>query len=129
MTTQDEFKLGEIGQIALPVRDLERAVEFYRHKLGITHLFSVPGLAFFACGSIRLMLSLPETAESERAGSILYFKVPDIQAAYATLTGRGVQFEDSPHLIAQMENCDLWMAFFRDSEGNILSVMSEVSRS
>lgn len=128
MTTQDEFKLAEISQIAIPVRDLDRAAEFYRHKLGLNHLFSVPGLAFFDCNGIRLMLSVPETAELERASSILYFKVPDIQTAYNSLSARGVSFKDNPHLIAQMESYDLWMAFFRDSEGNLLSVMSEVSR-
>lgn len=126
--TDQEFKLTEIGQIAIPVHDLERAVEFYEHKLGLNHLFSVPKLAFFDCGSIRLMLSVPEKAEFDHPGSILYFKVPDIQAAYASLLAREVQFEDTPHLVAEMESYDLWMAFFRDSESNLLSLMSEVSR-
>ncbi|MCL4300600.1 MAG: VOC family protein [Anaerolineae bacterium] len=126
--TDQEFKLTEIGQIAIPVHDLERAVEFYEHKLGLNHLFSVPKLAFFDCGGIRLMLSVPEKAEFDHPGSILYFKVPDIQAAYASLLAREVQFEDTPHLVAEMESYDLWMAFFRDSESNLLSLMSEVSR-
>lgn len=126
--TDQEFKLTEIGQIAIPVHDLERAVEFYRHKLGLNHLFSVPKLAFFECGGIRLMLGVPEKAEFDHPSSILYFKVPDIQAAYASLLAREVQFEDTPHLVAQMESYDLWLAFFRDSEGNLLSLMSEVSR-
>jgi methylmalonyl-CoA/ethylmalonyl-CoA epimerase len=126
--TDQEFKLTEIGQVAIPVHDLERAVEFYQHKLGLNHLFSVPKLAFFDCGGIRLMLSVPEKAEFDHPSSILYFKVPDIQAAYASLLAREVQFEDTPHLVAEMESYDLWMAFFRDSEGNLLSLMSEVSR-
>lgn len=126
--TDQEFKLTEIGQIAIPVHDLERAVEFYQHKLGLNHLFSVPKLAFFDCGGIRLMLSVPEKAEFDHPSSILYFRVADIQAAYTSLSGRGVQFEDIPHLVAEMESYDLWMAFFRDSEGNLLSVMSEVSQ-
>jgi methylmalonyl-CoA/ethylmalonyl-CoA epimerase len=127
--TDQEFKLTEIGQIAIPVHDLERAVEFYQHKLKLNHLFSVPKLAFFECGGIRLMLSVPEKAEFDHPSSILYFKVPDIQTAYASLSAREVQFEDTPHLVAQMESYDLWLAFFRDSEGNLLSLMSEVSRS
>lgn len=126
--TDQEFRLTEIGQIAIPVHDLERAVEFYQHKLGLNHLFSVPKLAFFDCGGIRLMLSVPEKAEFDHPSSILYFKVPDIQAAYASLLAREVQFEDTPHLVAEMESYDLWMAFFRDSESNLLSLMSEVSR-
>ena len=129
MTTQTEFKITGIGQIAIPVHDLERAVGFYRHKLGLSHLFSVPNLAFFDCGGVRLMLSVPEKAEFDHPSSIIYFNVPDIQTAYDTLSAQGVSFEDTPHLIAQLENHDVWMVFFRDSENNLLSLMSEVARS
>lgn len=128
MTNQNEFEITGIGQIAIPVHDLDRAVEFYRHKLGLSHLFSVPKLAFFDCGGIRLMLSVPEKAEFDHPSSILYLKVPDIQAAYQTLSARGVHFEDNPHVVAQLESHDLWMTFFRDSENNLLSLMSEVTR-
>jgi methylmalonyl-CoA/ethylmalonyl-CoA epimerase len=126
VSTHNEFKLSEIGQIAIIVHDLERAVEFYSQKLGLNHLFSVPKLAFFDCGGIRLMLGLPEKAEFDHPSSIIYFKVADIQAAYETLSARGVHFEDNPHLVAQLETHDLWMTFFRDSENNLLSLMSEV---
>jgi methylmalonyl-CoA/ethylmalonyl-CoA epimerase len=122
------FGLAQIGQIAIPVRDLARAVEYYRTQLGMAYLFSAGLLAFFDCGGIRLMLSRPETAELDHPGSIIYFKVDDIHMAYQTLQTRGVQFDDSPHLIASMESYDLWMAFFRDSEQNILGIMSEVPR-
>ncbi len=128
MATDDTFGLGQIGQIALPVRELERAVTFYRDALGMRHLFSVPNLAFFDCGGIRLMLSRPERAELDHPGSIIYFKVDDIEAAYRRLAQRGVPFEDAPHLIAKMETHDLWMAFFRDSEDNYLGIMSEAAR-
>jgi methylmalonyl-CoA/ethylmalonyl-CoA epimerase len=128
MSGHNEFTLSEIGQIAIRVHDLERAVEFYQHKLGLSHLFTVPKLAFFDCGSIRLMLSVPEKPEFDHPSSIIYFKVADIQAAYQTLSDRGVTFEDTPHLVAQLETHDLWMVFFRDSENNLLSLMSEVAR-
>ena len=128
MTTHGAFEISGIGQIAVRVHDLDRAVEFYGQKLGLPHLFSVSGLAFFDCGGIRLMLSTPEKAEFDHPGSIIYYKVADIQGAYETLLARGVQFEDSPHLIAQLETHDLWMAFFLDSENNLLGLMSEVAR-
>jgi len=128
MTIQSEFKVTGIGQIAIPVRNMERAVEFYQDKLGLSHLFSVSGLTFFECGGVRLMLSVPEKAEFDHPSSIIYFKVPDIQTAYESLLARSVYFEDNPHLIAEMENHDLWMAFFRDSENNLLALMSEVAR-
>ena len=121
------FGLSQIGQIAIPVRDLERAATFYGSTLGMRHLFTVTNLAFFDCGGIRLMLSVPETAD-DQASSIIYFKVDDIDIAYQTLSARDVPFDDQPHIIANMETYDLWMAFFRDSENNLLSIMSEVPR-
>ena len=127
MTT--EFSLSQIGQISLNAHDLERAVAFYRDALGLKHLFTVPKMAFFDCGGIRLLLATPEKPEFDHPSSILYFQVGDIQAAHETLVARGVRFESGPHLIAPMPTYDLWMAFFRDSEGNLHALMSEVPKS
>ncbi len=107
-------------------KDIERAIAFYRDTLGIRHLFTFGTLAFFDCGGVRLMLGLPEKPEFDNPGSVLYFKVDDIRAAHATLEGRGVAFEGAPHLIAKMPDHELWMAFFRDSEANMLALMAEV---
>jgi methylmalonyl-CoA/ethylmalonyl-CoA epimerase len=128
MSSSTPFGLAQIGQLALPVRDLDRAVEFYRDVLGMAFLFRVPNLAFFDCAGVRLMLSPHETAELERHSSILYFTVDDIHVAHQTLRDRGAQFDDQPHIIANMETYDLWMAFFRDFDGNILGIMSEAPR-
>jgi methylmalonyl-CoA/ethylmalonyl-CoA epimerase len=119
------FGLGPIGQIALTVTDIGRSVTFYRDSLGMRFLFQVPSLAFIDCGGIRLMLSLPEKA-AEGSSSVIYFKVADIQQAFQTLTSRGVVFEGEPHLIAKMPDHELWMAFFRDPDRNLLALMSEV---
>jgi catechol 2,3-dioxygenase-like lactoylglutathione lyase family enzyme len=120
------FGLARIGQIALPVHDLDRAVTFYRDVLGLAFLFRVPNLAFFDCAGVRLLLSPPETAELERHSSIIYFTVEDINNAYQTLLDRGAQFDDQPHIVANMDTYDLWMAFLRDPDGNLLGIMSEV---
>ena len=110
-------QLNTIGQIATAVKDLDRAVAFYRDRLGMRFLFQVPpGLAFFDCGGVRLMIEVPPDKEFDHPGSILYFKVDDIHAAYGDLKGRGVDFRDEPHLIARMPDHELWMAFFRDGE-------------
>jgi catechol 2,3-dioxygenase-like lactoylglutathione lyase family enzyme len=122
------FGLAQIGQIAVPVRDLDRAVAFYRDTLGIEFLFQVPGLAFFNCQGVRLMLSVPETPEFDRPGSVIYYTVADIGAAFHTLKDRGVEFIDEPHRIAEMDDYDLWMVFFRDPAGNLLGLMSEVPK-
>ena len=95
--------ISRVGQIAINAHDVERATAFYQDALGLKLLFKAPpGLAFFDCGGVRLMLSRPEKPEFDHPGSILYFAVPDIQAAYAVMKGKGVHFEDEPHLLAKM---------------------------
>ena len=120
--------LNQIGQIAVNVHDVKRATAFYRDTLGMKLLLEIPNAVFFDCGGVRLMLSLPEKPEFDHAASIIYYNVANIQAAFQTLFSRGVQFEAAPRLIAQMRDHDLWMGFFRDSEGNLLALMSEVPR-
>lgn len=114
-----------LGQIAITVQDVPRAVAFYRDTLGLPLLFEVSGLAFFNLGGIRLMLSKPEQATGTHS-SILYYKTTDIHATAADLEARRVTFESKPHMIAKMPDHELWMAFFRDSENNLLGLMSEV---
>jgi methylmalonyl-CoA/ethylmalonyl-CoA epimerase len=124
--TADGFGLGRIGQIAVPVTDIEKAVAFYRDVLGMRFLFQAPpGLGFFDCGGVRLMLDAPAAANAGQ-GSVIYYQVPDLQAAFETLSARGVVFEAKPHLIARMPDHELWMAFFRDPDRNLLGLMSEV---
>lgn len=119
----DTSRLDSIGQIMIPTRDLDRAVAFYQNTLGLPFLFKAPpGLAFFDCGGIRLLLEL----QPEMKSSIIYFKVGDIQAAHARLVAAGVSFEGEPHLIAKLPDHDLWMAFFRDSEENLMALMCEI---
>ena len=121
--------ISRIGQIAINAHDVERAATFYQDTLGLKLLFRAsPGLVFFDCGGVRLMLSRPEKPEFDHPSSILYFTVPDIQAAYAVMKEKSVKFEDEPHLIARMPDHDLWMVFFYDTEGNLMGLMSEVKR-
>lgn len=126
---RDDFGLRSVGQIMMPVRELSRAVDFYRDTLGMPFLFEVPRMAFFELDGVRLMLGEREDEdEGDGPGSILYYEVSDIQEARRVLHDRGVAFDQEPSLIAEMEDHDLWMAFFHDSEGNQLAVMSEVPR-
>src|SRR5512143_2578511 len=97
-----DFALGGIGQIALTVRDVPRAVAFYRDALGLPFLFAAPPkLAFFDCAGVRLMLSTPEPG-FDHPGSVLYFAGDDIQQMHDTLTSRGVAFRTDPHKIATL---------------------------
>jgi methylmalonyl-CoA/ethylmalonyl-CoA epimerase len=119
------FGLSAIGQIAITVTDVERAIAFYRDTLGMKLLFQVPNLGFFDCGGIRLMLSGTEKP-GEHYSSVIYFRVGDLQEACRELAARGLVFEQEPHMIARMADHDLWMAFFRDPDRNLLGLMSEV---
>ena len=124
-TAAAKVEFDKIGQIALTVTDLARAKEFYGNMLGMRFLFDAGTMAFFQCGEIRLLIGLAEK-EGPRGGAIVYFKVGDIHAVYESLRAHGVEFVDTPHMIAKMPGHDLWMTFLKDPDGNVLGVMSEV---
>jgi len=124
MAEAGAFGLSKIGQIYVTAHDLERAVAFYSATLGMKHLFTVPNMAFFECGEVTLMLGIPEGPQFDHPSSVIYFDVDDIDGTYRTLAERSVAFQGKPHLVAPMEHYDLWMAFFRDSEENVLALMS-----
>lgn len=116
---------SSLAQVAVPVRDLDRARAFYRDTLGLRHLFDAPpGLAFFQCGETRLMLSQPEGPETATA-SILYYAVPSAREAEAALLAVGTRFEQAAHKVATLGDRDVWLAIARDSEGNLIGLMSE----
>lgn len=119
--------LGSIGQIAYTVSNVPRAVAFYRDALGMKLLFEAPpGLAFFDCAGIRLMLSQPEGEfKPGGASTVMYFRISDIEGTQKTLKSRGVSFVDDPHLIAKMPDHELWMCFFKDPDGHTLALMEE----
>ncbi len=121
--------LSRIGQIYVTAHDLDRAVAFYQDVLGMKFLFRVPNMAFFDCGGIRLMLGVPESEQFDHPASILYYDVPDLAGTHAALLSRGVAFENAPHKIADLGANELWMAFFKDSEGNVAALMSEIAKS
>ena len=127
--TTAQFGLSAIGQIFVRARDLERAVRFYRDTLGMPFLFQAPPqMAFFQCGATTLMLGVPETPELDHPASVVYYLVPDIASAHTTLRGRGVEFIIEPHLVHRAPDYDLWLADFRDSEGNVLALMMRKPR-
>lgn len=116
-----------IGQIDLAVRHLDRAVGFYRDQVGLRLIFASPNMAFFDCGEVRLAL-VPHSLDLQPMNSAIYFRVDEIEAAAADLKSRGVVFEREPHLVAHMPGHDLWMALFRDPEGNTVGLMCEQRR-
>ncbi|HUH12114.1 MAG TPA: VOC family protein [Longimicrobiales bacterium] len=123
------FGLHRIGQIAQVVHDVERARAFYRGQLGMRLVHEVPErMAFFDCDGTWLMLSLPEGEGQDHPGSVLYFDVEDMDAAYGILGERGVPFLRAPARIADMGDHELWMAFFEDPDANMLALRARVPK-
>ena len=115
-----------IGQLAIPVADLQRALGFYRDVLGLRFLFQAPpDLAFLDCGGVRLMLSRPQGNEESPSVGVIYYRVADLEAAYTTLRERGAVFVDRPHRIARLADHELWMTFLRDPDNHLLALMAE----
>lgn len=124
-TPESIVHLEKIGQIALTVTNLARARDFYEHTLGMRFLFDAGPMIFFQCGDIRFALGA-ENAATPRGGTILYFLVEDLPAVHAHLASANVEFVQTPHLVARMPDHDLWLAFFRDPDQNVIGLMSEV---
>ena len=119
-------KLSEIRQIAITVSDVGAALPFYHDVLGLQFLFSPsPNLAFLAAGAVRIMLSTPQGAGTVGHNSILYFKVNDIAATHAAIVARGAKNERPPHFAAKLPDHELWLAFIRDPDGNLVGLMEE----
>jgi len=122
------FGLSRLAQVSVRANQVDRATDFYERALGMKKLFSAPGMSFFDAGGVRLMVTVPDGPGLANASSVLYFAVDDIQAAHAALVARGVVFKKAPHVVAKLPAHDLWLAFFDDSEGNLLALSSEVKR-
>ena len=117
--------IQSVGQIAIPCDDLDASIAFYRDSLGLPFLFRAPNLAFLQCGEVRLMLSLPEANDAARHGSIVYYRVADVRAAYVALRARDVPLIDEPHMIARLPDREVWMFFVKDPSGNTVGIMAE----
>lgn len=125
--TQTHPQIQAIGQINIPVHNLDNATHFYQNILGLNLIFQVSNMmSFFDCNGVRLVLAVPTSTEFDHPSSIIYFSVNDIHVAHQTLLATNVEFTQNPHTVGTMGDVDVWMAFFKDPNGNHLAIMSEV---
>lgn len=122
------LNLSHIGQISLPVSDTDRSEAFYETALGLKKLYRFGDLAFFDCAGVRLLLDKVGNPADLVPQGCIYFRCADIALAVAELAKRGLTFMSPPHLIAKMDDHDLWMAFFRDPDGHTLALMQEAPK-
>jgi predicted enzyme related to lactoylglutathione lyase len=126
MTPPADLSDATVGQVLIPVEDLDRATKFYRETLGLRFLFTAPPqMSFFQTGNVRLLVGVPEVDGPRQRGSMVYFRVGDIHAVFQTLVERGVPFHGPPHLVHRAATSELWLTEFRDPDGNALALMSE----
>jgi predicted enzyme related to lactoylglutathione lyase len=118
-------RLGAVGQIAITVKSLESGRDFYRDILGLPLLFEVPNMAFFDGGDVRIMMAEADSEELDHPPSILYYRVMDIEATVTALKSKGVDFEHGGRLVHPAKDHDLWLAFCRDMDNNLLALMEE----
>ena len=125
--TEADLSTATVGQLLIPVEDLDRAITFYRDRLGLRFLFAAPPqMSFFQSGSVRLLIGVPEAGHARQRGATVYFQVADIHAVYRTLVQRGVSFPAAPHVVHRTPATELWLSEFSDPDGNHLALMSEM---
>jgi predicted enzyme related to lactoylglutathione lyase len=118
--------LSDIGQIAVVVSDVSKALPFYRDVLGLRFLFSAgPNLAFLQAGTVRIMLTPPDGAGRVGANSILFFRVEDIEETQKAIVARGATNHTAARSIAKMPDHDLWIGEVQDPDGNPIGLMEE----
>ena len=107
-----------IGYVIVGVKSLETAVPFYRDVMGFDFQFSEPEFHFASFKVGKLMFSLAEGAEETHGtgdrNSGIGFMVPDLNAAHADLSAKGVKFTMGPGKMPWGG----YMAMFVDPDGN-----------
>ena len=127
MNASANLSAATVGQLLIPVNNLEQATGFYRDTLGIPFLFTAPPqMSFFQTGNVRLLVGVREDGITDARSSMIYFRVDDIHAVHEGLTSCGVKFGSAPHLVHRASTYELWLADFTDPDGNPLALMSEV---
>jgi methylmalonyl-CoA/ethylmalonyl-CoA epimerase len=122
------LNLSHIGQIALPVAEVDRSEAFYEHVIGLKKLYRFGDLSFFDCAGVRLLLEKAADPAAVSPQGCIYFRCADIALAVRELEKRALAFTSRPHLIARMDDHDLWMAFFNDPDGHTLALMQEAPK-
>ena len=118
------MQLGPISAVRVFVSDVERAVEFYSHRLGLTPPTRFDGVAVFDAGACELIVETADPDDDEERALVgrftgVSFRVEDIDAAYRVLRDMGVDFDGAPEPQA-------WggvLAHLKDPDGNVLTLV------
>lgn len=121
-----EVNINSIGQVAIAITHYDDSLHFYHNVLGLELLFEAQhGLAFLQCGDIRLMLTTLQGDQSDHRTSVIYYKVDDLEQTVALLKNQKVAIEQEAQHVASMKDHELWVAFIRDPDDNLIGLMAE----
>ena len=122
------MSLKAIGQIILPVKDLDRSSAFYKGVLGMKVKYTVPGeFVFLDGGGVELALremegdTVPDLTE-------VVFQADNVLATYEALKSRGVTFRYPPRAITSSPTAELFATDFRDPDGHVLSITGWIQK-
>ena len=115
----------------LPVKELDRAREFYVDRLGLEAEGLAPDGKFIVRASGTRLALMPKPGGTKAEHTALSFKVDNVASEIQALKARGVSFHDydlpgfkTVNHIAVLGNEKA--AWFSDPEGNILCLHEEV---
>jgi catechol 2,3-dioxygenase-like lactoylglutathione lyase family enzyme len=112
-------QLSRIAAIMLGVRDLPRAVAFYKDKLGLKVIMQESELALMQCGSVILGLSTRHANAAPLAEAVeVSFGVDNLRATHKALGEEGVAFLNDPRAVTSTD----WAVHFKDVDGHLLSL-------
>jgi predicted enzyme related to lactoylglutathione lyase len=111
--------ITHIWSVTLTVSDLERAIDFYENKLGLTKKYQFNDYAGFQCGGSEIGVKTWGELHPPREGEpCIDLAVVDVDETYRSMLSKGVEFSKPP------ENAP-WgsrIATFKDPDGNTLQL-------
>ena len=112
----------------LPVKDLERARDFYENTLGLTPAMENPGAVLYRSGNSMVLVYPSEYAGTNKATAASWAAGDDFEAVVESLRAKGVTFEHYDDLPDTTREGDVHVSvgfrgvWFKDPDGNILAV-------
>lgn len=129
MATSTGLKLTSLSYVIIYVRDTEKALTFYRDKLGMAVKVNHPGWVELETGATTLALHGTETMPEVKDGhACMVFNVDDVHEAARALKASGVTLKEEPRQVCEEGDHVGMSADFTDLDGNLLSVFSMVPK-
>jgi methylmalonyl-CoA/ethylmalonyl-CoA epimerase len=122
-----ETTLRAVGQVLVPISDIDRACDFYGRVLGLPEWGRFGQIAFYEVAGVRIYLAPVPQADFQGRATV-YFWVDDVHATIDRLTAAGAELRTKPHVTFGTDAYDLWMAFVTDPDGNHVGLMREAPK-